>query len=275
MTTDPPVGPRTARSGDRSANLSDGLSGGARAPRLVTLHVWRVPTRRVPAAVARMGWDRLGLARVPGLQFAKLLGTGRGATFTPGADTRRWGLVASWHDAGAVAAFEASSLVRGWGRLAEESWRAELVPLGARGRWARRAPFGRPEPRDWDGPIAVLTRARLTLRQIRRFWRAVPPVTADVNGRDGLLAAFGFGEAPWVWQGTFSMWRDAAAVRAFAYQGAAHRAAIQATEETGWYAEELFARFGVSRASGTLDDEDPFARLPAGPSSNPTTGPGS
>jgi hypothetical protein len=78
------------------------------------------------------------------------------------------------------------------------------------------------------------------------------------RGEGGLLAAFGVGEAPAGWQGTLSVWRNAADLRAFAYQGAAHSAAIRRTKETGWYAEELFARFGVVRAEGSLDGRDPL-----------------
>lgn len=47
-------------------------------------------------------------------------------------------------------------------------------------------------------------------------------------------------------------------LRAFAYQGAARLVAIRRTKETGWYAEELFARFGVVRADGSLDGRDPL-----------------
>src|SRR5918997_3990145 len=41
--------------------------------RLVTLHVWGVPGRAVPAALLRMGTDRRLLRRIPGLRFSKLL----------------------------------------------------------------------------------------------------------------------------------------------------------------------------------------------------------
>ena len=58
--------------------------------------------------------------------------------------------------------------------------------------------------------------------------------------------------------GTLSVWRDAAELRAFASQGAAHTAAIRRTKETGWYAEEVFARFGVVRADGSLAGRDPL-----------------
>jgi hypothetical protein len=84
-------------------------------------------------------------------------------------------------------------------------------------------------------------------------------VARDLRDRPGLLATLGVGEAPIGWQGTLSVWTDAGALRAFAYEGAAHRAAIRKTEETGWYAEELFARFGVAGTQGTMNGEDPLA----------------
>jgi len=227
------------------------------APDLVTVDVWRVPGRAVPRALARIAADRWALGRVPGLQFARLLGTS-GASFTArDADLRRWALVACWHRR--EDALAGNRVARGWDRIAEERWRVELRPLAARGRWSRRAPFGDPTPARWDGPVAALTRARLAPRRAATFWRAIPAVAGDLSGRDGLLATFGLGEAPLGWQGTFSAWRDAASLRAFAYQGDAHRRAIARTAETGWYAEELFARFGVLASSGTLDGRDPLA----------------
>ena len=49
-------------------------------PDLVTLHLWGVPDKRVPAALLRMARDRGPLRRIPGLRFAKLLGTGKTST---------------------------------------------------------------------------------------------------------------------------------------------------------------------------------------------------
>jgi hypothetical protein len=50
---------------------------------LVTVHLFDVPAQRIPAALGRMALDRRVLDRAPGLEFAKLLGTGAGRTFTP------------------------------------------------------------------------------------------------------------------------------------------------------------------------------------------------
>ena len=229
-------------------------------PELVTLDVWRVPARRVPRALTRVAFDGWALRRTRGLRFAKLLGTNDGSTFAPrDAELRRWALLASWERREDARAFAGSAVDRGWNRLADERWRVELRPLSAHGRWSRRAPFGAPNPARWDGPVAAITRARLRPSRAATFWRAIPDVAADLPGCDGLLTAFGIGEAPIGWQGTFSAWRDSAALRAFAYDGTAHRQAIRRTTEVGWYAEELFARFGVLGSDGTLDGRDPLA----------------
>jgi hypothetical protein len=210
----------------------------------------------VPAAITRIAFDRPRLRRTPGLRFGKLLGTGAGTSFSArSADLRRWAMVASWDDPEAAGH---SPVVAAWDRLATERWRLDLRPLAAKGRWARQRPFGDPVPQQWVGPVAALTRARLAPLRAAEFWRSVPAVTADLARRDGLLTTLGIGEAPLGWQGTISLWRDQAALRDFAYTRPAHLAAIERTARTGWYAEELFARFGVLRSAGTVNGTDPL-----------------
>lgn len=235
----------------------------ATAPALVTLDIWGVPGRTVPAAVARMALDRPGLRRARGLRFAKSMGTGSGRTFTlRDSDLRHWALLTTWDDAGDRDRFDSSPLIAGWHRRSVEHWRADLQPLASRGRWSRREPFGSPAPTrqvaDPDGPIAAITRARLVPREALRFWRAVPPVSADLHAGTGLRFALGIGEAPLGLQGTFSVWESAEALRDFAYRRPAHRAAIADTDRIGWYAEELFARFRLLSATGSYLGRDPL-----------------
>ena len=80
--------------------------------------------------------------------------------------------------------------------------------------------------------------------------RRAGPVADAVVRADGLHATFGIGEAPIGWQGTVSVWRDAAALRAFAYRDEAHTRVITATPAERWYAEELFARFALLDVAG-------------------------
>jgi heme-degrading monooxygenase HmoA len=227
---------------------------------MVTLHVWGVPARGVPAALLRMATDRRPLRRAPGLRFGKLLGTGTGRRFTVGdADPRRWAVLGVWDDAAAADAFEHSALVARWRRQAEEELAVRLLPLATRGRWSRSEPFGSPAPQRWDGPVAAITRARLTPRKALTFWRAVPPVSADLHSGAGLRLALGVGEAPVALQGTFSVWESAAALNEFAYGRPAHAAVVERTAREGWYAEELFTRFAVLSATGTLHGREPLA----------------
>lgn len=227
-------------------------------PALVTMHLWRIPPAAVPAALLRMGRDRRRVRQTPGLRFAKLLGTGDGRTFTVrDADPLRWGLLATWVTVEAARAFEQSAVVRAWESDAHESFRIDLRPVASRGRWSGREPFGAPVPGRADGPVAALTRARLRATTAPGFWRAVPPVSADLNAQPGLRAAIGIGEAPVGLQGTFSLWESAAALRAFATADA-HAAVVARTSPERWYTEELFARFAVLGSAGTLDGRDPL-----------------
>lgn len=219
---------------------------------LVTLSVWGVPARAVPAALGRMALDPLLLRRGPA-RFSRLLGTGRGRTFTVrDADPRHWALLTTWDDEAAATAFEDSATVRGWDRIAEERLHVVLRPLASRGRWAGREPFGEPVPRRVTGPVASITRARVRTRSLLTFHRAVPPVAVDLHQVGGLRLAIGIGEAPVGLQGTFSLWDDDAALQEFAHRRAAHAEVVRRTGAEGWYGEELFARFEVLGARGTL-----------------------
>lgn len=233
------------------------------APEVVSLHLWGVPGRHIPWALSRMAHGRPKASTVPGLRFAKLLGTGHGRRFTPAdADPRHWALIASWDHAEDAAAFEASRIIRGWEDHCLERWHLLLRPITSAGRWSGQQPFGPPTRRPTEaeqGPCAILTRARLKASRIPTFWRAVPPVAAVLADTPGLRFARGIGEAPVGLQATFSIWDDYQAAKNFAYRTREHRRVIERTTETGWYAEQLFARFAVIDASGVVNGRDPLA----------------
>jgi hypothetical protein len=119
--------------------------------------------------------------------------------------------------------------------------------------WAKTNPFDFTAPlANPDAQIAAITRARIKWHKNFRFWSAVPPVVTDLHNSPGLITAIGIGEAPIGLQGTFSLWKSAAALRDFAYKGQAHQVAIKQTEAIGWYSEELFARFEVLELRGEI-----------------------
>ncbi|PWJ53696.1 spheroidene monooxygenase [Quadrisphaera granulorum] len=252
--------PTRASRGYRASVASERSDDGGGAVRVrAVLHLWRVPTPAVPAAIARMALDRRHL-RASGAAFWKLLGTGNGRTFTPrDADPHQWAVLTTWDDDAAAAAFERSPTVRAWDRLAAERLRVEMVPVASRGQWSRREPFGTPAPSraGATGPVASITRARIRLGRGRSFWGAVPPVSSDLHAVPGLRLAVGIGEAPIGLQGTFSLWNNSASLRDFAHRRSAHREVVARTARERWYVEELFARFSVTSLDGTHHGRTP------------------
>jgi len=231
---------------------------------LVTLHVWGVTRLGAASAIARLARDRFAVRQYPGVTFAKLLGTGSGRTFAPqDADLRHWALLTCWDAPHAAATFQNSKTLRRWDAAATEHLVLRLRPISSRGTWSGREPFGQypaqyPVADDAGAetagePVAAITRARLRPRTARQFWQSVPRVAEAQHNSPGLVWSLAVGEAPVGLQGTVSVWRDAAALEDFAYGDRSHCEVIEKTRTTGWYAEDLFARFKVLSAEGTLD----------------------
>jgi hypothetical protein len=150
-----------------------------------------------------------------------------------------------------ISNLDKSFVIRSWQKICKKEYRVILKPISSHGFWSRKQPFS-VENFDWSAKIAAVTRARIVWRKNLIFWRAVPPVTESLHQSPGLLNAIGIGEAPIGLQGTFSVWKDAASLRDFAYKGRAHSEAIKATSAQQWYSEELFARFAVIEERGLL-----------------------
>jgi len=217
---------------------------------IVLVYFWKINLRSLPIAILHMAIDRITLSRSKKVTFFKSLGSDKGETFTPkDADAKRWGLLVVI-DSSEADAFDKSSLISSWRKISTAEYRAVLQPISSHGMWSKRKPFDANQISNWQGPIAAITRARIKWSMNSKFWRAVPPVTVSLKSSPGLLSAIGIGEAPIGLQGTFSRWESGAALRTFAYQGQAHIAAIQATKDLDWYAEELFARFAIIKEHG-------------------------
>jgi hypothetical protein len=216
---------------------------------VIVAYFWAIKPRAIPFALLAMALDRFALQSSANVGFYKSLGTGKGETFTPvDANTLRWGLVAQVND---LDAFDQSMVVKRWRKNSVGEFRAVLEPISSHGKWAGKEPFVA-SVKDWDGPVAAITRARIKWHQNFRFWSSVPPVTISLKSAPGLMAAIGIGEAPIGLQGTFSLWDSSAAIKDFAYKGAAHQKAIADTATYNWYSEELFARFAVKDMRGSI-----------------------
>lgn len=216
---------------------------------ITTVDIWRVKPWAIPLAFFYMAWHRQ-IRRDS--NFAKLMGTGSGRTFTPrDADLRQWAILSTWDSIDAAERWQNHKIVRAWNRISIEHAAITMRAISSHGSWSNRQPF-EISATNPSGPVVAITRARIKNIKARIFWRSVPPVTTSLHAAPGLIAAIGIGEAPIGLQGTFSLWHDSSSLRAFAYQDQAHRAVIERTAEVQWYAEELFARFAVVTMRGQL-----------------------
>ncbi len=207
----------------------------------VELFLWDIPKNKVPLAVLKMATNHIYLKRNRSITFYKLLGTGKGGTFTPrDANMLCWGLLAVSNNGVA-----SSKIIKGWKKISTKSRYYELSPISALGKWAGKQPFQVSPLKNPNSEIAVITRARIKFKLSRTFWRSVPPVVISLKSTPGLNDSIGIGEAPIGLQGTLSFWVNNEAVTNFAHRGEAHSRVIKQTRELGWYSEELFARFEV------------------------------
>jgi hypothetical protein len=205
------------------------------------IYIATIKKSAIPFAFLQMALGRRTARKIPGVSFAKLMGTGTGKTFTPSdADLRQWAILFVADDFDLV---DASRFISSWRKRSVSVDKYLLNPISSHGEWSKRKPFEISNPIKNDGPIVAITRARLKWSQAIRFWRSIPPVVSDLHQSPGLLFSIGIGEAPIGLQGTFSVWQSGAALRDFAYKNAPHRAAIEDTKRFDWYSEELFARF--------------------------------
>jgi hypothetical protein len=218
---------------------------------ITTIYFWRIKAIFIPLAIIFMAINKMQLKRLSGITFIKLLGTGKGESFTPrDANPLRWGMLITVSE-NQIDMLDKSFVVKSWQKICISEYRVLLKPISSHGFWSGKQPFA-VDKFEWAGKIAAVTRARIVWRKNLIFWRAVPPVTESLHQSPGLLNAIGIGEAPIGLQGTFSIWQDAVSLRDFAYKGQAHSEAIRATSANQWYSEELFARFAVIEERGLL-----------------------
>ncbi|MCL3883095.1 spheroidene monooxygenase [Marivita sp. GX14005] len=226
---------------------------------IVSLSFHRFDSLRSRAwAFAMMGLARGAMARVPGIGFWKLCGSGTGEGFTPRPNLSVYAILATWPDAEtARAQICGADIFARYRDRAAESWTVFLSPTSVRGKWSDRTPFAVSH----DGPpptaLAALTRAAIRPAIAARFWRRVPDISSVIGADTGVLFKIGIGEVPWLHQVTFSIWPDTRAMAAFARTGP-HAEAIEAVRRENWFREELYARFAIHSDIGTWNGVSPL-----------------
>lgn len=224
-----------------------------KSPPLVTLTIIRYPKKYVFFAILAMAIHRVPLWANKKNHFWKLLGCGKGGGFSKRPDWRQWAILVV-RDQQPVPDTQQELLINAYGKFIAgwyRLWQCKtntilLDPVSGHGSWDNKQPFGVfPDHKPHAGPIAVLTRATISLKKIRRFWAHVPGTSALLDKAEGLTYSVSIGEIPFIKQATFSIWNSVDEMKAFAYNTRQHEDVIQKTRKENWYREEMFVRFRI------------------------------
>ncbi len=201
----------------------------------------------------QMQFAHAHLTKIPGLQFYKMMGSGRELGFNPLPDWGVYALLGVWEsEQMANQFFSNSEVFQRYQAHTSEQWTVFMKIRQAKGLWSGGNPFTPSTDLDESNPlIAVITRATIRPSKLVKFWRYVPTSQRPIQmGCEGLLFTKGIGEAPLIQMATFSLWESMEALKNFAYNSPEHQVAIQKTRQLDWYKEEMFIRFQPYKSTG-------------------------
>lgn len=223
------------------------------SPQITTFSLFRFAGFKQQCwALSQMGLAPFRLRQTPGLQFCKLLGSGRLNGFSIWPNWAVYGLLGVWEqESAAQRFFDGHPVWLDYCRHSEAQQTVFLRTSMFHGAWDGQTPFDPSADFDVTAPVAVLTRATIRWTRLVQFWSRVPAVSLDVENRPGLQFAIGVGERPLVQQATFSLWDSGKHMLDYAYRRPQHAEVIRHTRALGWYKEELFARFQPYRSIGS------------------------
>ena len=210
-------------------------------------------------AFGQMQFAHSHLKNISGLQFYKLMGSGRDLGFNPLPDWGVYAMLGIWENEHAANQFfQQAEIFQKYCAHSSEQWIIFMKTRQAKGMWSGGNPFTASSDIDEANPlIAVITRATIRPSKLIKFWRFVPISQRPIQqGCPGLIYTKGIGEAPLVQMATFSIWESTEALRNFAYHSPEHLEAIKKTKELDWYQEEMFVRFQPYKSQGTWGGED-------------------
>ena len=196
-------------------------------------------------AFKQMGVGYSALNKIPGLVFARLLGTGAGAGFSLFPDFSTYAVLLVWESQAYADDFRYnSSFIRRYYAQCNQIRLLTLTNVHSHGEWAGQNPFEVGNKAGFKkNTVAVITRATLRWSRLLSFWKAVPKASKAIQKAEGVLYYKGIGEWPFVQQATVSLWESQEDVMKFAYRSQAHATIVKTTRKKRWYKEDLFARF--------------------------------
>jgi len=237
----------------------------------VTLTIIRYPKKFIYFALLAMAIHRFPLWFNKNISFFKLLGCGKNGTFDKNPDWQQWGILTvnpfkkdiTYSNQDKIIAELYGSFISSWFQFFKcETWTIYLKPIEGHGTWDGTNPFGKIEKAtDYDGPIAILTRATIRINKLNAFWKNVNGVAQQMATAEGLITSVGIGETPFIKQATFSVWESKESMKKFAYQMHQHQEVIKKTRKENWYSEDMFVRFIPLHTSGTIKGSDPLSML--------------
>ena len=232
---------------------------------LATLTIIRYKKRFIPFALLAMAIHHIPFLFNPKKTFYKLLGCGKNGTFDKHPDWQQWGILTVHPEHLFQNDFPSieylyGSFINGWFKLFNcEVCTFYLEPIEGHGKWDGKECFGNlSKQTDYNGPVAILTRATIRLSQLSSFWKNVGGVAAQMSSAKGLIASIGIGEMPFIKQATFSIWQSKESMKDFAYQMKEHTEVIRKTRKENWYSEDMFVRFKPLKITGTIRGVSPL-----------------
>jgi len=194
-------------------------------------------------AFVRMGFPPLRGKTIPGLLFWRPMGSGAGNGFSIKPDFSVYALVTVFENETYAHNFIQGDLMGEYLMNASRYSHVFMYNAQVHGVWNGQTPFVPEVPLNKKKPLCVITRATIKPVLVHSFWKNVPSVSKSMENFDGLVFSKGIGEWPLFMQATFSVWESMEHMMNYAYRNKKHAQMIKKTKETGWYREELFARF--------------------------------
>ena len=182
------------------------------------------------------------------------MGCGKGGTFSLTPDWNQWAIMVSTPKEIPATGSLNEVLQTTFGSFIPAYWKRFncnvtaylLQPIEGHGTWDRKECFGTlPRNTEYEGRIAVLTRATIRITKLKAFWSKVEGASQSMLEAPGYETSIGIGEVPWIKQATFSIWTSKAAMKDYAYRTHVHKEVIGKTRTENWYSEEMFVRFRI------------------------------
>lgn len=237
-----------------------------------TLTIIRYKKIAIPFAFLAMAIHRLPLWMNKKISFYKLMGCGKNGTFDKTPDWQQWSILTVQKNVhSSIDEKETNEIILGkfigkWlSFFSCDTFTLILEPIESHGLWDKKKVFGiLPAKSQYEGPVAVLTRATIRMDKLKFFWQNVAPIASKMNDAEGFLFSVGVGEIPWIKQATFSVWENKENMKAFAYGMKEHAEVIQKTRKEKWYSEDMFTRFKIINVIGRIKGKNPLESIKLG-----------